>query len=79
MTYLNLRRVFTRHGARCGVGQVHRILTRKTYVSEHAFNKRAKNKALTPTTGIVVARCRRSSTKRRSMPCRHIRAHAIRK
>ena len=53
-THLNQRRIFTRDGGRWGIGQVHRILTRKTYVGEHEFNKRAKNKALKPTSEIVV-------------------------
>jgi DNA invertase Pin-like site-specific DNA recombinase len=35
------------------VGQVHRILTRPTYVGRHEFNKRAKNKMLKPTSEIV--------------------------
>jgi site-specific DNA recombinase len=50
---LNQRRIFTRDGGRWGIGQVHRILTRKTYVGEHEFNKRAKNKALKPASEIV--------------------------
>ena len=41
--YLNQRRIFTRDGGRWGIGQVHRILTRTTYVGRHEFNKRAKN------------------------------------
>ena len=52
--YLNQRRMFTRDGGRWGIGQVHRILTRKTYVGEHEFNRRAKNKALKPASEIVV-------------------------
>jgi len=52
-TYLNQRRIFTRDGGRWGIGQVHRILTRTTYVGRHEFNKRAKNKALKPATEIV--------------------------
>jgi hypothetical protein len=32
---------------------VHRILTRTTYIGRHEFNKRAKNKALKPTSEIV--------------------------
>ena len=51
--YLNRRRIFTRDGGRWGVGQVHRILTRATYVGRHEFNKRAKNKALKPASEIV--------------------------
>src|SRR5215831_21208083 len=45
--------MFTRDGGRWGVGQVHRILTRTTYVGRHEFDKRAKNKALKPASEIV--------------------------
>jgi site-specific DNA recombinase len=51
--YLNQRRIFTRDSGRWGIGQVHRILTRPTYVGRHEFNKRAKNKALKPVSEIV--------------------------
>ena len=78
--HLNQRRIFTRDGGRWGIGQVHRILTRKTYVGEHEFNKRSKNKALKPASEIVTSsQCRRSSTKRRSTPCRRICVRAIRR
>src|SRR5487761_2756241 len=46
--YLNERRIFTRDGGRGGVGQVHRILTRRTYAGAHEFNKRSKAKELKP-------------------------------
>ncbi len=52
-SYLNDRRIFTRDGGRWGIGQVHRILTRPTYVGRHEFNKRAKNKTLKPASEIV--------------------------
>ena len=51
--YLNRHRIFTRDGGRWGIGQVHRILTRTTYVGRHEFNKRAKNKTLKPVSEIV--------------------------
>ncbi len=51
--YLNQHRIFTRDGGRWGIGQVHRILTRPTYVGRHEFNKRAKNKMLKPVSEIV--------------------------
>ncbi len=54
VSYLNSRRIFTRDGGRWGIGQVHRILTRKTYVGEHEFNKRSKTKELKPVSEIVV-------------------------
>lgn len=44
--YLNQRRIFTRDGGRWGIGQVHRILTRPTYIGRHEFNKRSKSKEL---------------------------------
>jgi site-specific DNA recombinase len=51
--YLNLHRIFTRDGGRWGIGRVHRILTRTTYIGRHEFNKRAKNKTLKPVGEIV--------------------------
>jgi len=54
VSYLNNRRIFTRDGGRWGIGQVHRILTRRTYMGEHEFNKRSKSKALKPVSEIVV-------------------------
>jgi hypothetical protein len=47
-SYLNQHRMFTHDGGRWGIGQVHRIVTRPTYVGRHEFNKRAKSKALKP-------------------------------
>ncbi len=51
--YLNARRIFTRDGGRWGVGQVHRILTRTTYIGRHEFNKRSKTKELKPIGEVV--------------------------
>ena len=53
VSYLNARRIFTRDGGRWGVGQVHRILTRPTYVGRHEFNKRSKTKELKPVSEVV--------------------------
>ncbi|MDR3512503.1 MAG: recombinase family protein [Caulobacteraceae bacterium] len=53
VTYLNGRRIFTRGGGRWGVGQLHRILTRPTYVGRHEFNRRGKTKALKPDSEVV--------------------------
>ncbi len=39
VSYLNERRIFTRDGGRWGIGQLHRVLTRTTYVGCHEFNK----------------------------------------
>ncbi|WP_374251586.1 recombinase family protein [Xanthobacter sp.] len=54
VTHLNARRIFTRDGGRWGIGQVHRILTRRTYIGEHEFNKRTKAKELKPQSEVVV-------------------------
>ena len=53
VSYLNSRRIFTRDGGRWGIGQVHRILTRRTYMGEHEFNKHSKTKELKPVSEIV--------------------------
>ena len=53
VSYLNRNRIFTRDGGRWGIGQVHRILTRRTYMGEHEFNKRSKSKELKPVSEIV--------------------------
>ncbi|MDU6668024.1 MAG: recombinase family protein [Bradyrhizobium sp.] len=54
VSHLNRNRIFTRDGGRWGIGQVHRILTRRTYMGEHEFNKRSKSKELKPISEIVV-------------------------
>ena len=54
VSHLNRNRIFTRDDGRWGIGQVHRILTRRTYMGEHEFNKRAKSKELKPVSEIVV-------------------------
>ena len=54
VSYLNRNRIFTRDGGRWGIGQVHRILTRRTYMGEHEFNKRSKSKELKPTSEVVI-------------------------
>ncbi len=51
--HLNRQRIFTRDGGRWGIGQVHRILTRATYVGRHEFNKRAKSKELKPVSEVI--------------------------
>ena len=53
VSYLNSRRIFTRDGGRWAIGQVHRILTCRTYMGEHEFNKRTKTKQLRPVSEIV--------------------------
>jgi DNA invertase Pin-like site-specific DNA recombinase len=52
-SHLNGRRIFTRDGGRWGIGQVHRIVTRTTYIGRHEFNKRSKTKELKPVGEII--------------------------
>ena len=51
--YLNERKLHTRTGGRWGVGAVHRMLTRPTYIGRHEFNKRSKGKTLKPADQII--------------------------
>ncbi len=51
--YLNGKGIFTRDGGRWGIGQVHRVLTRRTYIGEHQFNKRGKSKELKPEEEVI--------------------------
>ena len=51
--YLNERKLYTRTGGRWGVGAVHRMLTRPTYIGRHEFNKRSKAKTLKPADQII--------------------------
>jgi site-specific DNA recombinase len=39
VSYLNARRIFTRDGGRWGIGQLHKVLTRTTYIGRHEFNR----------------------------------------
>ena len=41
--HLNEHCIFTRDGGRWGIGTVHRMLTRRTYIGQHEFNRRTKN------------------------------------
>jgi hypothetical protein len=52
-TYLNARRIFTRDCGRWGIGQLHRVLTRTTYIGHHEFNKRGAIKGLKPASEVV--------------------------
>ena len=53
VSHLNTRRIFTRDGGRWGIGQVHRILTRTTYIGRHEFNKRSQRKELKPISEVI--------------------------
>ena len=54
--YLNERKLYTRTGGRWGVGAVHRMLTRPTYIGRHEFNKRSKAKTLKPVDQIIAVK-----------------------
>jgi len=41
--HLNERKLYTRAGGRWGIGAVHRMLTRTSYIGVHEFNRRTKN------------------------------------
>jgi len=41
--WLNARKLYTRTGGRWGVGTVHRILTRRTYIGEHHWGRTYKD------------------------------------
>lgn len=48
VNHLNAHSIFTRSGARWGVGAVHQVLTRRTYVGIHEFNRRRKGNTPNP-------------------------------
>jgi hypothetical protein len=54
-TYLNARRIFTRDGGRWGIGQLHRVLTRTTYIGQHEFNRRGAATGPKPATELITA------------------------
>ncbi len=53
VSYLNRNRIFTRDGGRWGIAQIHRMLTSRTYVGEHHFNKRSKTRKWKPVSEVV--------------------------
>ncbi|MHC5308027.1 recombinase family protein [Bartonella sp. LJL80] len=53
VNHLNRHDIRTRDGGRWGIGQLHRILTRKTYIGEHEFNRRSKKKERKPESEVV--------------------------
>ncbi|ODT30758.1 MAG: hypothetical protein ABS35_06195 [Kaistia sp. SCN 65-12] len=53
VNHLNKRRMFTRNGGRWGIGQLHRVLTWRTYIGEHRFNRRSKKGEVKPEEEIV--------------------------
>lgn len=52
--HLNAKGIFTRDGGRWGIGQVHRVLTRRTYIGEHEWGKRSKHNDLRSPGEIVI-------------------------
>jgi DNA invertase Pin-like site-specific DNA recombinase len=54
-TYLNVRRIFTRDGGRWGIGQLHRVLTRTTYIGQHEFNRRGAATGPKPAAELITA------------------------
>jgi len=54
-TYLNARSIFTRDGGRWGIGQLHRVLTRTTYIGQHEFNRRGAATGPKPTAELITA------------------------
>ncbi|HZS85310.1 MAG TPA: recombinase family protein [Stellaceae bacterium] len=54
-TYLNARRIFTRDGGRWGIGQLHKVLTRTTYVGRHEFNRTSPKNGTKSASEIVPA------------------------
>jgi site-specific DNA recombinase len=54
-SYLNARHIFTRDGGRWGIGQLHRVLTRTTYVGCHEFNKSSPKSGQKPAGEVVTA------------------------
>ena len=53
VSYLNRNHMFTRSGGRWGIGQLHRVLTRRTYIGEHRFNRRSKKGEVKPEEEVV--------------------------
>ena len=53
-SYLNARGITTQNGGRWGIGQIHRVLTRRTYMGEHAYNQRSKSGTRNPASDIVI-------------------------
>ncbi|RJE83105.1 recombinase family protein [Paracoccus onubensis] len=54
VSHLNRNRIFTRDGGRWGIGQVHRILTRRTYMGEHEWGKKGKHQKDNASSDVVI-------------------------
>jgi DNA invertase Pin-like site-specific DNA recombinase len=55
VSHLNAHRIFTRDGGRWGIGQLHRVPTRTTYVGHHEFNKSSPKSGQKPAIEVVTA------------------------
>src|SRR6516165_10439586 len=55
VSYLNARRIFTRDRGRWGIGQLHKVLTRTTYIGRHEFNRSSPKNGRKPAAEIVTA------------------------
>jgi site-specific DNA recombinase len=55
VSYLNARRIFTRDGGRWGIGQLHKVLTRTTYIGRHEFNRSSPKSGRKSAVEIVTA------------------------
>ncbi len=51
--HLNERKLYTRTGGRWGIGAVHRMLTRTSYIGVHEFNRPTKNGANKPDDQVI--------------------------
>jgi Recombinase len=55
ISYLNARRIFTRDGGRWGIGQLHKVLTRTTYIGRHEFNRSSPKSGQKPAAEVATA------------------------
>jgi site-specific DNA recombinase len=55
VSYLNARRIYTRDGGRWGIGQLHCVLTRTTYIGRHEFNRTSPKSGRKPAGEVVTA------------------------
>ena len=69
--HLNATGIRTRDGGRWGIGAVHKVLTRTTYIGRHRFNTRFwKTRERKPDTEVVEMAVPRSSKRPSSRPCK---------
>lgn len=66
--HLNAQGIFIRDGGPWGIGEVHRILTRRTYIGEHEWGKPSKHNDPRSPGEIVIVQVRQSSSRRPVRP-----------